>query len=206
MYDIANYYLCGTLLLAGIQHEGCYFVPAYSSSLYFLEGETQDLTDDPLTREEPVRKCGTAAQLLGYRYFAVTTGYCVSGSSNLTDYTLYLAPQPDLCVSGIGEEVVTLHMDTHVHIHLHTCTHTHICTSHACTHARNIGGWYAGYFLMDVYEITDAQRFADSVESIVGSETTPEAMDATTSSALTTTVSVALNAVTVLAISAMFLL
>ena len=95
-------------------------------------------------------------------------------------------------------------MCIYICIHAHTRTYAH--ASHACTHARNIGGWYAGYFLMDVYEITDAQRFADSVESIVGSETTPEAMDATTSSALTTTVSVALNAVTVLAISAMFLL
>ena len=59
---------------------------------------------------------------------------------------------------------------------------------------------------MDVYDITDAQRFADSIESIVGAGTTTENTDATTSSALTTTAAAALNAVTVLAISAMCLL
>ncbi len=76
-------------------------MPVYSNSLYFLEGETKDLSDSPRSREEPVRKCGSAAQLLGYRFFAVTVGYCISGSNSDADYTIFPA-HTDLCQGGIG--------------------------------------------------------------------------------------------------------
>ncbi len=73
----------------------------YSNSLYFLEGETEDLSDSPTSRDEPVRKCGSAAQLLGYQFFAVTVGYCISGSSSKAEYTIFPA-NTDLCQGGIG--------------------------------------------------------------------------------------------------------
>ena len=75
-------------------------MPAYSNSLYFLEGETSDLSDNPRNREQPIRKCGSAAQVFGYDFFAVTVGYCISGSSRVADYQ-YVPSQ--LCNEGIGK-------------------------------------------------------------------------------------------------------
>ncbi len=64
-----------------------------------MEGLTSDLTDDPLYREDPIRKCGTAAQSYGYDVFAVTVGYCLSGSSDVDDYTIHPST---LCEQGLG--------------------------------------------------------------------------------------------------------
>lgn len=84
----------------GLEHVGCYYVPAYSTVLFFMEGLTSELTDDPLRREDPIRKCGSAAQMFGFDAFAVTVGYCISGSSDVEDYMTYPST---LCQQGIGE-------------------------------------------------------------------------------------------------------
>lgn len=49
------------------------------------------------------------------------------------------------------------------------------CLAYAIT-----GGTYAGYFLMDLYQIADERRFSESVDRIVGTE---ESTVATTNSA-----------------------
>lgn len=88
--------------LTGIEHVGCYFVPFGSQALRFLEGTTTDLSDNPLTREEPIRKCGSAAQRWQYEVFAVSVGYCISGSNDLGDYQ-FITTQ--LCQGGTGRQV-----------------------------------------------------------------------------------------------------
>ena len=93
-------FLCDWVSLLGLQHGGCYYVPAYSSVLFFLEGTTVDLSDNPLLREEPIRKCGTAAQELRLDTFAVSVGYCISGSNDLSDYQTYPSL---LCENGEGQ-------------------------------------------------------------------------------------------------------
>ena len=98
-------------------------MPRFSDSLGLLEGLTEDLSDSPFTRTDPIRKCGLAAQQYGFWMFAVSSGYCVSGSNSLTDYQYV---QATACSNGIG-------------------------------------GYSAGYFTMDVYEITNQQMFQDSV-------------------------------------------
>lgn len=72
--------------LRGMEHKGCYFVPSYSNTIRVIEGETEDLTDNPFQREDPIRKCGTSALSLGYNAFALTLGYCISGSSDPINY------------------------------------------------------------------------------------------------------------------------
>ena len=47
---------------------------------------------DPAQRSEPVKKCGKVAQQNKFGVFGVALGYCISGSSNLMDYTAILAP------------------------------------------------------------------------------------------------------------------
>lgn len=37
-----------------------------------------------------------------------------------------------------------------------------------------IGGYYAGWFLMDVYQIVDIDSFADSVQRLISVESTTE--------------------------------
>ncbi len=91
------------LFSVGLEHAGCYYVPVYSTVLFSMEGLTSDLTDDPLYREDPIRKCGTAAQLYSFDIFAVSVGYCVSGSSDVEDYRQYPST---LCQQGIGEQSV----------------------------------------------------------------------------------------------------
>ena len=77
-------------------------MPAYSNVLFFLEGTTAELTDNPLYREEPIRKCGTAAQLFGFNIFAVTVGYCISGSNDLENYQTVSS---SLCQGGEGTSI-----------------------------------------------------------------------------------------------------
>ena len=89
--------------IIGLRHDGCYYVPAYSSVLYYLEGTTTDLSDNPFLREEPIRKCGTAAQEFRFDVFAVSVGYCISGSNDLSDYQIYTS---SLCENGEGTYLV----------------------------------------------------------------------------------------------------
>ena len=107
----------------GLVYRGCYYLNTRSTRLLLLEGTTPDLSDDPFTRQNPVSKCGIAAQNQTYFFFGVTLGYCISGSNVFSDYTYY---NSSLCRDGRG-------------------------------------GYNRGYFIMDVYEITDQQSFRDSV-------------------------------------------
>ena len=68
-----------------------------------IEGTTPDLSDDPLTRQKPVEKCGRAATQQGYEYFAVSIGYCISGSNNIEDYNNSNSYYPGFCNNGVGE-------------------------------------------------------------------------------------------------------
>ena len=67
-----------------------------------LENTTPELSDDPLTRTEPVAKCGLAAVKLGYGYFGVSVGYCISGSNNSKHYNNSNSYYPGLCNDGVG--------------------------------------------------------------------------------------------------------
>ncbi len=87
------------LSITGLQHIDCYYVPSYSTELGLLEGLTEDLTDDPLTRPDAVQRCAKAATELGYSIFAVSIGYCISGSSNVDDYKYV---RSSICNNGIG--------------------------------------------------------------------------------------------------------
>lgn len=83
----------------GLQRVGCYFVSRFSRRIGLLEGQTLDLSDDPRTRQDPIRKCGTGAQDLNYQLFAVSVGYCISGSNRRSDYT---STESNLCSNGVG--------------------------------------------------------------------------------------------------------
>ena len=83
----------------GIRHRGCWYLNTRTGRLGTLEGLTPDLMDDPFTRDQPVSKCGVAAQTLNFNLFGVTLGYCISGSNLLSDYQ-YVSSQ--LCRDGIG--------------------------------------------------------------------------------------------------------
>ena len=80
-------------------HVGCYLIGRFAGNLGLLEGRTADLMDDPLTRTEPIRKCGVGAQQFGYRYFAISTGYCITGSNRRADYR---RTSSDICSNGVG--------------------------------------------------------------------------------------------------------
>ena len=84
---------------SGLQHVGCYFVPPRSQFIGLLEGSTEDLSDDPVTRTNPIRKCGSAAQQRRFTYFAISVGYCISGSNRLSDYQYV---RSNLCQNGVG--------------------------------------------------------------------------------------------------------
>ena len=66
----------------------------------FLEGTTEDLSDNPWEREDPVSKCGTAAQLYNFNVFALAVGFCISGTSDLRQYR---SLESDFCEGGTGE-------------------------------------------------------------------------------------------------------
>ena len=90
-------------------------MPAYSD-LFFLEGATTDLSDNPRQRQDPIRKCGTAAQLYEFNIFAIAVGYCISGSNNLQEYQ-YI--ETNVCEGGIGEHMFTLQQSKGKCLHLH---------------------------------------------------------------------------------------
>ena len=84
-----------------MEHLGCYWVPpVYSSNLLFLEGTTEDLSDNPWEREDPISKCGVAAQQYNYHVFALAVRFCISGSNNLRHYQSF---ETDFCQGGVGE-------------------------------------------------------------------------------------------------------
>ena len=94
-----------------------------------MEGLTPDLSDNPRTRTNPIQKCGMAAQQYNYAMFAVSIGYCISGSNREFYYT------------SSGESVM-------------------------CHHG--VGGYnnVTHEFMMDVYRITDATAFRDSLTQV----------------------------------------
>ena len=84
---------------AGLRDLGCYFTPRFSNSLALFEGVTSSVSDDPLTRKDPILKCGMAAQEYNYTIFAVSIGYCISGSNQESDYQDFPS---NLCENGVG--------------------------------------------------------------------------------------------------------
>ena len=99
MHGVGLHGIHPSLCCTGIEHVGCYWVPAYSD-LFFLEGTTEDLSDNPRERQDPIRKCGNAAQLYNFEVFALAVGFCISGSNNVREYQ-YI--ETDVCEGGIGE-------------------------------------------------------------------------------------------------------
>ncbi len=97
--NVTNYVFVPT---PGLKHLGCYYVNRFSRALGLLEKLTEDLMDDPTTRTNPIRKCASAAQDYSYRLFALSTGYCISGSNNLRDYQYV---RSEACRDGIGAYV-----------------------------------------------------------------------------------------------------
>jgi len=83
----------------GLQHIGCYYVPRFSRALGLLEGLTPDLSDNPFTRTDPIRKCGQAARNFSFTLFAVSAKYCISGSNRLSDYQYV---ETTFCRDGVG--------------------------------------------------------------------------------------------------------
>ena len=98
IYDVNTLHAL-LLLYSGIQPLGCYLITRRSRSLSFLEGTTTDLSDSPLYREQPIRKCGEAAQSSRFSVFAVSLGYCISGSNRIQDYQHFPSA---LCQGGVG--------------------------------------------------------------------------------------------------------
>ena len=77
-------------------------MPSGSTTLKLLENTIPELSDNPLTRTEPVAKCGLAATKQGYKYFGVATGYCISGSNNKEHYNNSKSYSPGSCNNGVG--------------------------------------------------------------------------------------------------------
>ena len=81
--------------------KGCYYLSQDNVKLDSLEGSTPDLSDNPRNRMNAIVKCQEAAQQFGFNIFAVSLGYCISGSNWLSDYQLNPASD-DRCHSGLG--------------------------------------------------------------------------------------------------------
>ena len=101
-------------------------MPQFNHSLTLLEEMTPDLSDEPSTRTDPIRKCGQAAQDFSFNFFALSANYCISGTNKSSDYQ---QKQSTLCRDGVG-------------------------------------GYSLGYFVMDVYQINNAQAFQVSAHQI----------------------------------------
>ncbi len=87
-------------MLAFLEFEslGCYkFI---SSLVTSIESKTPHLHDYPPLRENPVETCAKAAQSLGYRYFGIALGFCISGSNDVSHYVQIRAI--NLCQNGKG--------------------------------------------------------------------------------------------------------
>lgn len=85
--------------LSGLEYRGCWYLNTRTGRLGTLEGRNKDLSDDPFTRENPVSKCGLAAQNESFSFFGVSLGYCISGSNRLSDYQYV---RSSLCRDGRG--------------------------------------------------------------------------------------------------------
>ena len=87
------------MISAGLRHRGCWILRPTNRQIGSLEGTTPDVSDDAESRENPVSKCGVAAQQSNYKFFAVSLGYCLSGSNEIRDYQ---DDASDLCEDGKG--------------------------------------------------------------------------------------------------------
>ena len=65
-----------------------------------IESKTQHLQDYPPSRDNPVETCAKAAQSLGYKYFGIALGFCISGSNDVSHYVQIKAI--NLCQNGKG--------------------------------------------------------------------------------------------------------
>lgn len=83
----------------GLKHLGCFFVPRYSRRLTLFEGKTDELSDNPIFRSKPVEKCGKGALEFHMKIFALSLGYCISGSNSSADY---LTSSGTYCTKGRG--------------------------------------------------------------------------------------------------------
>ena len=88
-----------TLLSLGFHSRGCWYLNTGNSRLGTLEGRNSDLSDDPRTRVNAVSKCGLQAQKENFKFFGIAFGYCISGSSRLSDYQYIRSRQ---CRDGRG--------------------------------------------------------------------------------------------------------
>jgi hypothetical protein len=82
-----------------MEKRGCYSLPEHASNLILLEGKTDDLSDNPLTRTDAVEKCGKGAMHFNYTAFSVTLGFCISGSNDVVEYYGLAGP---FCRNGEG--------------------------------------------------------------------------------------------------------
>ena len=81
-----------------------------------MEGTTEDLSDNPWEREDPISKCGAAAQEYGFHIFALAIGFCLSGSNDIRHYQLL---ETDFCQGGIGEPHTALFLVESERRHVH---------------------------------------------------------------------------------------
>ena len=79
---------------------GCYLVPNFATPLQLLEGINPELSDNPFTRVDPIRKCGQGAVESGFDAFSLAEQICISGSSTLRHYETFEAD--GFCSDGVG--------------------------------------------------------------------------------------------------------
>ena len=88
-------------MCAGVIHIGCYRLSTVKLEMF--EQTTEELSDSPITRTEPIRKCGTASLDRGNKYFSLAEGMCFSGSNHLSDYTG--DGESRSCSDGLGNDL-----------------------------------------------------------------------------------------------------
>lgn len=131
-----------SVVTAGLTYVGCfYLVRRYAYNLLSLEGATEDLTDNYQNRTQPVRKCGQAAREYNYTTFSIINGYCISGSNDTDDYTVFGAS--DNCQNGTGD------------------------IREVEAYSLRYGRYRVTLYSMDVYRISNVVSFDTSVEAIL---------------------------------------
>ena len=95
---------CNTLNCTTATYKGCFYLSTNNVRLGSLDGSTPDLSDTPRSRMNAVVKCQQAATQFGFEIFAISLGYCISGSNRLSDYQLNPASD-DSCHNGLGGRV-----------------------------------------------------------------------------------------------------